>query len=455
MRGSIGATSDHDVRLPAFGCIIGKRRAGRRVEAVKEDDDGDQADEPCGALRARCGTDLSRSTGTSWGSAWWARCPARSSSRRRIRRTTTTSALFTIGVAAGDSTAGRATVGLYHIAWEVRTLARPAARSRSASRKLERWSARPITARRRRCTQGPGRTGVRGVLARAARLLSEDDDRGEDADARPRHRSGHRAVRTGDRRRRVIFVGARSAPSPGGRRGAEARRRRRARADAGSRCRRPARARRRRPSGRPGRVGRGRRGRRARACPSGRPATPRSVDPRRRRGMARRDGDRAQRVEDVRAQPQVRVALACASGQRVLDLLDRPVQVAARGTEQSEAPDAVGLPTGIVHLARQREGVLERSAARARSPLRIQTSAESASGHGMNAVQRRCAPPRMPRRALLRRDRARSEGDGSGPGTPSPRLSASGFRASLRARSILRTPPPPGRVSRRRPGRCP
>jgi catechol-2,3-dioxygenase len=31
-------------------------------------------------------------------------------------------ALFTIGDAAGDSTAGRSTVGLYHIAWEVQTL---------------------------------------------------------------------------------------------------------------------------------------------------------------------------------------------------------------------------------------------------------------------------------------------------------------------------------------------
>jgi catechol-2,3-dioxygenase len=31
-------------------------------------------------------------------------------------------ALFTIGPEAGDSAAGRATVGLYHIAWEVQTL---------------------------------------------------------------------------------------------------------------------------------------------------------------------------------------------------------------------------------------------------------------------------------------------------------------------------------------------
>ena len=31
-------------------------------------------------------------------------------------------ALFTIGPDAGDSAAGRATVGLYHIAWEVQTL---------------------------------------------------------------------------------------------------------------------------------------------------------------------------------------------------------------------------------------------------------------------------------------------------------------------------------------------
>jgi catechol-2,3-dioxygenase len=30
--------------------------------------------------------------------------------------------LFTIGEGAGDSTAGRSTVGLYHIAWEVQTL---------------------------------------------------------------------------------------------------------------------------------------------------------------------------------------------------------------------------------------------------------------------------------------------------------------------------------------------
>jgi catechol-2,3-dioxygenase len=30
--------------------------------------------------------------------------------------------IFEIGLAAGDSTAGRATVGLYHIAWEVQTL---------------------------------------------------------------------------------------------------------------------------------------------------------------------------------------------------------------------------------------------------------------------------------------------------------------------------------------------
>jgi catechol-2,3-dioxygenase len=32
-------------------------------------------------------------------------------------------ALFSIGPAAGDSAAGRSTVGLYHIAWEVQTLA--------------------------------------------------------------------------------------------------------------------------------------------------------------------------------------------------------------------------------------------------------------------------------------------------------------------------------------------
>ena len=37
--------------------------------------------------------------------------------------TTTTSACSSIGVGAGDSAAGRSTVGLYHLAWEVDTLA--------------------------------------------------------------------------------------------------------------------------------------------------------------------------------------------------------------------------------------------------------------------------------------------------------------------------------------------
>jgi catechol-2,3-dioxygenase len=46
-------------------------------------------------------------------------------------------ALFAIGPGAGDSTAGQATVGLYHLAWEVDTLAELA---RIASRLTERGS---------------------------------------------------------------------------------------------------------------------------------------------------------------------------------------------------------------------------------------------------------------------------------------------------------------------------
>ena len=46
-----------------------------------------------------------------------------SSCRPRARRTTTTSGLFAIGAGAGPSEAGRRTVGLYHLAWEVDTLA--------------------------------------------------------------------------------------------------------------------------------------------------------------------------------------------------------------------------------------------------------------------------------------------------------------------------------------------
>ncbi len=61
-------------------------------------------------------------------------------------------ALFSIGAEAGDSTAGRSTVGLYHIAWEVQTLGdlqEISLRSRTPAR----WWVPPTTAPRRRCTR--------------------------------------------------------------------------------------------------------------------------------------------------------------------------------------------------------------------------------------------------------------------------------------------------------------
>ena len=59
--------------------------------------------------------------------------------------------IFEIGMAAGESAAGGATVGLYHIAWEVQTLAdlrEIAAKLVDADALVE----RPTTARRRRST---------------------------------------------------------------------------------------------------------------------------------------------------------------------------------------------------------------------------------------------------------------------------------------------------------------
>ena len=76
-------------------------------------------------------------------------------------------ALFTIGPNAGDSTAGRSTVGLYHIAWEVQTL--------GDLQEIALKLAGGRRARRRHRPQhhegavreGPRRPRVRGVLARA------------------------------------------------------------------------------------------------------------------------------------------------------------------------------------------------------------------------------------------------------------------------------------------------
>ncbi|GAB3956877.1 hypothetical protein GCM10027614_70610 [Micromonospora vulcania] len=62
--------------------------------------------------------------------------------------------LFEIGAGAGRSTAGRATVGLYHLAWEVDTLDELAATA-SGSPPPGRWSAPPTTAPPRAST---GRT---------------------------------------------------------------------------------------------------------------------------------------------------------------------------------------------------------------------------------------------------------------------------------------------------------
>ena len=85
--------------------------------------------------------------------------------------------IFEIGEAAGDSTAGRATVGLYHIAWEVQTLARPPG-DRGEARRRRRAGRRDRPQHDEGALrQGPRRPGVRGVLARAGELLTDESSR--------------------------------------------------------------------------------------------------------------------------------------------------------------------------------------------------------------------------------------------------------------------------------------
>jgi catechol 2,3-dioxygenase-like lactoylglutathione lyase family enzyme len=59
--------------------------------------------------------------------------------------------LFAVGAAAGPSGAGRSTVGLYHLAWEVDTLAE-LARIRGSWSRPAPWPGRRITPPPRRCT---------------------------------------------------------------------------------------------------------------------------------------------------------------------------------------------------------------------------------------------------------------------------------------------------------------
>ena len=90
---------------------------------------------------------------------------ARRSCRRPAPPTTTTSACSRSARQAGPSPAGRTTVGLYHLAWEVDTLdeleriAVKLGRGRRPRRRLRpRHHQGPVR-------QGPRRPGVRGVLA--------------------------------------------------------------------------------------------------------------------------------------------------------------------------------------------------------------------------------------------------------------------------------------------------
>ena len=61
--------------------------------------------------------------------------------------------LFGVGDGAGPTGAGRGTVGLYHLAWEVDTLDELVRLEQRLRRSAARWSAPATTARPRRSTR--------------------------------------------------------------------------------------------------------------------------------------------------------------------------------------------------------------------------------------------------------------------------------------------------------------
>ena len=73
--------------------------------------------------------------------------------------------LFEIGAGAGRSTAGRATVGLYHLAWEVDTLDELAATAERLAAAGALAGTSDHGTHQEPLRQGPGRAGVRGGLA--------------------------------------------------------------------------------------------------------------------------------------------------------------------------------------------------------------------------------------------------------------------------------------------------
>ncbi len=129
--------------------------------------------------------------------------------------------IFEIGMAAGASTAGRATVGLYHIAWEVQTLSD----LRDIATKLTDADAL-VGATDHGTTKALYGKDPDGLEFEVCWLVPEPlphrrRHRSEVADARTGHRVRHRALRPGDGRRRLTTSSPRACRA--GRRGAAGR----------------------------------------------------------------------------------------------------------------------------------------------------------------------------------------------------------------------------------------
>ena len=118
--------------------------------------------------------------------------------------------LFSIGEAAGPSSAGRSTVGLYHIAWEVQTLGD----LREIAQKLQEAGA--LTGATDHSTTkalyGKDPDGLEFEVCWIVPRAPDAGDRGgTSADATPRHRAGDRALRSPNGGRRLRIRSARAA----------------------------------------------------------------------------------------------------------------------------------------------------------------------------------------------------------------------------------------------------
>ena len=112
-------------------------------------------------------------------------------------------ALFTIGPNAGDSTAGRATVGLYHIAWEVQTLGDLQEIALKLQEAGALVGATDHSTTKALYAKDPDGLEFEVCWLVPAQFLNDEVVAAKTRAAAAQHPGRHRALRAGDRRRRL------------------------------------------------------------------------------------------------------------------------------------------------------------------------------------------------------------------------------------------------------------